>query len=142
MSILFFLEDPGAVGFIADVLTELNEKDTEFCVVASSYASKLLKEKNIRINEINTVKSIKNFICNKEFKLIITGTSQNPKSLGLFLIDYAKAKKIITAAFVDSSADYHLRFKGISNNPLNHIPDWLIVPDNDTKERFTLLGFE
>ena len=67
MSILFFLEDPGAVGFIADVLTELNEKDTEFCVVASSYASKLLKEKNIRINEINTVKSIKNFICNISF---------------------------------------------------------------------------
>lgn len=142
MSVIFFLEDPGAVGFIAEVLTELEETDIDFHVIASNYATQLLVEKNIRFNEINSKESIKDFIIKNKIKLLFTGTSQNPKSLGLSLIDYAKERKIITAAFVDSSADYHLRFKGNSKNPLNHIPDWLIVPDNHTRELFTQLGFE
>ena len=141
MNVLFFLEDPGSVGFISDVLVDLKKSDINLHIMAKNYAVKMLQDKNIDFEEPESEKSIEDFIKNKDIKLILTGTSQNVNSLGLFLIDFAKIKKINVISFVDSSADSELRFMGNSDNPLCHKPDWLLVPDQNTKDIYIKLGF-
>ena len=140
MSILFFIEDPGAAGFISDFLIELKKTKLTFYVLAKNHAVKILKNKKISFIEANS-EGLKDFISEKNIRLFIFGTSQNPKSLGLTLLDYAKKENITSVAFIDSSADSDLRFKGVSNTSLNHKPDWLIVPDENTKKIFIKLGF-
>ena len=142
MNTLIFLEDPGAVSFIKDVFETLDNSSIPFKVLATGPASKMLKEKNIEFEEIFLETNLKNFLKQNRIKLLLTGTSQNPKSLGLSLIDCAKELEINTAAFVDSSADYQFRFKGKSNNPLNHVPNNLLVPDIETKKVYVELGIE
>ena len=142
MSTLIFLEDPGAVSFIKDVFGSLENSGIPFKVLATGPASKILKENNIKFEEIFIRMNLKNFLKQNRIKLLLTGTSQNPNSLGLSLIDCAKELKINTAAFVDTSADYQFRFKGKSTNPLNHVPDNLLVPDIETKKIYARLGME
>lgn len=142
MSVLFFLEDPGAVGFISQVLVELKKTNVNYHIMAKNHASRILKEKELDFIEPKSEKSIEDFFDKNKIKLVITGTSQNVNSKGLFLIDFAKKKNIKTIGFVDSMADSELRFMGKSHTPLNHKPDFLIVPDILTQNIFINLGFE
>ena len=73
--------------------------------------------------------------------MIITGTSENPESMGLFLVEAARRNRIPTAAVLDSPANASYRFRGVTDNPLSFAPDWLIVPDEWTKSTFESIGF-
>ncbi len=141
MEVLFFVEDPGAANFIEDIPPEIIRSGIETVFLATNFASKQLRTRNVDFEEIDSNSSAKNIIAKYKPKLLVVGTSQNPKSLGLDLIDYGKYKKIPSISFVDSAADSELRFCGLSNSPLKHAPDWLLVSDNHTKELFINYGY-
>lgn len=74
-------------------------------------------------------------------RLLLAGTSQNPDSPVLALIDECKRRGVPTIAFVDMAADADRRFKGRSTSPLEHQPDSLLVADRTTESAFQALGF-
>ena len=129
MDVLFFIEDPGAANFIEAIPSEIEKLGIDTELLATNFGSRHLNARNVNFKEINSDSSAKDVISKYNPKLLVIGTSQNPKSLGLDLIDYGKTQQIPSVGFVDSPADVDLRFSGITNLPLNHAPDWIIVPD-------------
>jgi len=141
LEILFFVEDPGAANFIEDLPSEITQLGINTRLLAINYATKHLMARKINFDEIDSKTCAKNVISKYNPKLLVVGTSQNPKSLGLELIDYGKAQGIPTVGFIDSAADSELRFCGVTNLPLNHAPDWIIVPDKYSRKLFINFGY-
>ena len=139
---LFFLEDPGAVSFIRDIFPELKKLKLPFKILTQGVASKMLKEDNFLFEEVFSKDYFEDYLKKNNIGLIISGTSQNPKSLSHDLIDCAKGLNIDTVAFIDSPADYNLRFRGESNNALKHAPDKILVPDKEIETYFKEMGFD
>jgi hypothetical protein len=72
----------------------------------------------------------------------MTGTAQNPDTLGLALVAAARQDGgIATVGFVDACMNAEIRFRGRSESPLSFAPDWLLLPDEGTKQAFVALGF-
>ena len=72
--------------------------------------------------------------------LIIVGTSENPDSLGLKIIDQAEELGIFTLGVVDQAMNVEGRFKGNDNDPLRYLPTKVLVPDRYTRDGFVKLG--
>ena len=139
---LIFVEDPGAVNMIIDFPMLLKEKNIEFDLLANKHASEILNLKNISHIKIEKTSQFYDFLRNKDYHAFLIGTSENNKSLGLKIIDIGKKRKIKTIAFVDMLVNASERFKGISEDSLRHIPDYLIVTDELTKKAYVNLGMK
>ena len=141
--LLFFVEDPGAANFLADLPCEIKSNVISTKLIAINFAAKQLKTKKINFEEIDPKKTdARQIIEEYNPNLIIVGTSQNPQSFGLDLIDFGRKNGIETIGFVDSPADSDLRFKGETRDPLKYAPDWMIVPDESAKIVFNNLGYD
>ncbi len=141
MEILFFVEDPGAANFIFDIPQKVLDEGLTSQLFVSGYASEYLSKRNIAFMEIDQDQNADDILSEYSPKLIVVGTSQNPNSIGLDLIDNGKMMGIPTVGFIDTAADCELRFCGVSKNPNKHEPDWIIVPDEYTKSALVKLGF-
>ena len=143
MTHLFFAEDPGAVNYLAPIIQKYNELNIGYVLLCDGLACKhfdMLGEfKYISItNEINASQILNTYDAN----IIVVGTSENPESMGLMLIDEAKNRSMPTVGIVDGPAMPEYRFRGYSNSPLQHVPDWVIVPDALVKNNFIKLGIK
>ena len=72
--------------------------------------------------------------------LIIVGTSENPNSEGLKIIDQAEKLGIFTLGVVDQAMNVESRFKGNDDDPLRYFPTKVLVPDKYTRDGFLKLG--
>ena len=97
-----------------------------------------LKEINKYNNTSNYAKSI---LSNCKINYLIVGTSENKKKFSLKLISEAKRNKILSMGAVDSPANSEYRFKGLKNDPLYYVPNYLWVPDERTRKEFLKLKF-
>ena len=77
----------------------------------------------------------------KKPKLIVVGTSENKRSFSFNLVKEAKKSKIPSIGIVDMLCNFQNRFKGNSRNPLKHAPNYILVPDEKTKECFESINF-
>jgi hypothetical protein len=141
MEILFFVEDPGAANFILDIPQKVSNEGVVAQLFASSFASEFLLKRNVAFIDLNKNQEAADILIKYSPKLIVVGTSQNSRSIGLDLIDCGKRLGIPTIGFVDSPADCDYRFRGQSKDPLKHEPDWVLAPDNFTKSILVQLGF-
>tara|TARA_Y100001970_G_scaffold275247_1_gene376229 strand:+ start:5695 stop:6765 length:1071 start_codon:yes stop_codon:yes gene_type:complete len=139
---LIFVEDPGAANMIFDFPNLFKNLNSDFQIIANNYAADILHKMNINFVKIENSREIKEFLKGKSFDFFIVGTSENRNSLGLEIINIAKAKNILSIGLIDMSANYQYRFSGNSQNPLKFKPDKLIVTDENTKINFINLGFE
>ncbi|MGV8081450.1 MAG: hypothetical protein AB2L22_15505 [Syntrophales bacterium] len=73
-------------------------------------------------------------------RVLLTGTSENPDTLGLRLIDAARQAEIPSAAFVDAAMNASYRFRQRSTDALASAPDWILVPDVWTQDEFVRIG--
>jgi hypothetical protein len=73
-------------------------------------------------------------------RLLVAGTAEAADATGLVLIDRARARAIVTAGVVDSPANPAYRFRGHGQAPLAHAPEWILVPDGETRAAFVTLG--
>ena len=53
VSILFFVEDPGAVNFLSEVPQEIEKIGITSKLLASSYATEILNKREVSFKEIN-----------------------------------------------------------------------------------------
>lgn len=71
---------------------------------------------------------------------LVVGTSENPRAKAFALVHAARQRGIPTLGVVDSAACADYRFRGLTDDPLAHVPDRLAVCDAATREAFVDLG--
>lgn len=143
-NVLIFAEDPGAANYMRDFPQFLKEMGLNPIIYSVSFANKILTN-----NIDNTFEEIENVYLRAELllekinpQLLIVGTSENLDTFSFKLTSVAKLKKVPSFAMVDSIANAKSRFKGYSDSPLTHITDYLLVPDEETKNEFKKIGFD
>jgi len=137
--VLIYTEDPGAANFVANIPAHLQAQGINATMLAEGLAAKLLENRKIDF-ESPAAKSAEELLRQYNPRLLIVGTSENQNSLGLSLIDSAKKLGIETVAAVDMAVNADKRFVGQSQNPLQHLPHWVLVPDKASLEAFVKLG--
>ena len=141
MDILYYAEDPGAANYVVHLPGACEKKGFSWKAICG--------EKAKSIFDTHGVSSVmeKAFAFSKEAleafgpRLVVTGTSENPKSFGLSLLSEARKKGIPSIGAVDAFSNARFRFRGLVDDPLAFAPDWLLVPDPWTLQAYTHLGF-
>lgn len=134
--VLMFVEDPGG----ANGLMHLTESFIKHCIMvdffATGHACDYLSERNIDFIHCNelTIDKV------AEFEAVLIGTSENKKTIGFELISMAKALKIPNFTFVDGAVNSQYRFRGETQDPLQHVSDFLFCNEEKTKQAFLELG--
>ena len=86
LEVIAFVEDPGVANFfVYNEIQKLNYIKIFSVEPAYSY----LKNKNVHSINLNDIEDL-NCIFSKKIKLLITGTSENKKSLAFKLIEISK----------------------------------------------------
>lgn len=141
IDLLLFVEDPSAVNYVALLLPELKRRNWNTLLCAANVATGMLRARGIDFMEPDAATSARALLERTRPKCVLTGTAENPDTLGLQLIAAAREQGIASIAFADARMNSEYRFRGHGDDPLAHAPDWLLVPDNWTLEAFTALGF-
>ncbi|MDX2106509.1 MAG: hypothetical protein SFY67_08910 [Candidatus Melainabacteria bacterium] len=139
--VLLFMEDPGAVNFLAELPRALNAKKITSTVIADGLAINNLRKRNVGF-ETRVVDLNANEIINRvQPKVVVLGTSDNKNSFAFELIMACRKAQITTVGAIDIAANAQYRFKGNSDNPLKYSPDFLVVPDLMTQKEFENLRY-
>jgi hypothetical protein len=141
VDVLIVVEDPGAANFILDLPGALANAGVSSRIVSCGHAAQYLKDRHVASDSYPASLHPGEFVNAHPFRLLLAGTSQNPDSPVLALIDECRRRNLPTIGFVDMAADAHLRFSGRAANPLQHAPESIIVADPATRGAFEDLGF-
>ena len=139
--VLMFVEDPGAANFIAPLPAVLAELGWHVTVLAAGLAKNYLEDRHVDIQVVDSSMAAEQILSTINPRMLIAGTAENKDTFGLTLISAARASGIITIGIIDRVTNAHYRFRGWSDAPLTYAPDWLLVPDEWTKQAFIVLGF-
>lgn len=140
--ILLFVEDPGAANAMLGLPKVLSGRGIEAHVVATGAAELFLENKLDGFAKLVPETTADALMDSVRPAAVLVGTSENPKTLGLTLVDAARRRGLPTAGFVDAFPNASFRFRGLSDDPLAHCPDFVLVPDDWTKSAFLALGLE
>lgn len=138
--ILIFVEDPGPAHYAAALPGALAVKGRRTVVYAAGLSRGALKQRNIPYLTVDGSSTAESLLREIQPKILLTGTSENPDSLGLQLIHAAQRAGIQTAAFIDAGVNAPHRFRGRSDKALTYVPDWILVPDDWTRDDFIRIG--
>ncbi len=138
--VLIFVEDPGPALYAAPIPKALSEKGWQSIIYAAGLARDALGQRNIPFVPADARSTAAGLIHEVKPKVLLTGTSENPDSLGLQLILAAREAGIPTAAFIDAGVNAPFRFRGRQEQPLAYAPEWIIVPDEWAKNEYVRIG--
>lgn len=139
---LIFVEDPGAVNFVADLPANLAKEDFSIQILATGLAVEHLKNRNVSFQELSFKQTACQMIDRFNPKVVILGTSENKRSFAFSLIEHCKSVNLPTIGVIDMAVNADNRFRGESTDPLKHCPQYLVVPDETTRTAFRDLGFD
>lgn len=138
--ILIFAEDPGPAHYAAPLPEALAAKGRHAVVYAAGLAGNVLRQRHIPFVPVDGSITPVSILRQVQPRCLLTGTSENPDSLGLQLIYEAQRSGIVTAAFIDAGMNAAYRFRGRRTEPLAYVPDWILVPDDWTRDEFIRIG--
>lgn len=139
--ILIFVEDPGAANNVVDLPDALWKRGLKAATVAAGYAGPYIAGLGGGFDELAETVDAAAVLDAYRPRLVLAGTSENPDTLGLKLIEEARRRRLSSVGFVDGPATAEYRFRGRGAGPLAFAPDWLLVPDEITRRRYAKLGF-
>lgn len=139
--ILLFAEDPSAANYAALLLPAFARQGWSAWLYASAVACGWLNSRGVEFTEAAADTDARTLLREINPGCVLTGTAENPETLGLRLIDAARAAGIPSVAFIDALMSAAYRFRGSTGKPLAHAPDWLLVPDGITRDAFAGLGY-
>ncbi|MBG0776945.1 MAG: hypothetical protein H0S85_11005 [Desulfovibrionaceae bacterium] len=136
--VLLYAEDPGAANFLAPLPAALGRKGIGALLLAEGPAAAWL---DAGAADYARPQGPAGAILDAlRPGLLLVGTSENKRSLGLELVDAARQRRIPSVGVVDMGMNAAHRFRGASDDPLRHAPDHLAVPDAWTGRAFEALG--
>lgn len=139
-NVLLFAEDPGGANFIRYLPEAIKTYGMEPVLFASGTAIIFLRERGYKCHSLPDGQEEK-LLKKLSPVFVIVGTAANPEAVSHSLVDISKALAIPTIGVVDAVMSAPIRFKGKTNNPLAHVPDWLFVPDKTTADGYVSLGY-
>lgn len=137
--VLLFAEDPGAANMIAPLPSALTRAGIASRLVAAERLRPYLADRNVAYSAHTG--SATTLLHEAQPRVVASGTSENPASLGLDLIANARTRNVPSVGIVDMAINADQRFRGSGTDPLAYAPDWLIVPDQATAEVYQSLSF-
>jgi hypothetical protein len=138
--VLIFAEDPGPALYAAPLIEVLAARGWRVVVYAAGLAGNFLRPRHIPFVPVDGSMTPESILRQVQPLCLLTGTSENPDSLGLQLIHEAQRSGIMTAAFIDAGMNAAYRFRGRGDEPLAYGPDWILVPDDWTRDEFIRIG--
>lgn len=139
--ILLFAEDPSAANYASLLLPAFAREGWSARLCAAAVACDWLQSRGVEFTEVTAEVDARSLLREVGPRCVLTGTAENPETLGLRLIDAAYVADIPSVAFIDALMSAAYRFRGTTADPLAHAPDWLLVPDGKTLEAFADLGY-
>ena len=137
--ILLHVEDPGAANVVAPLVVPLREAGHHVTFLADSSVAKFLTARGYQHDGPGDEPA--HALDSVVPDLVLAGTSENSEGSSLAMIEAARARAIPSVAAIDMLANADRRFRGLSDDPLHHAPDWLAVPDSPTAKVYERLGF-
>lgn len=137
--LMVFVEDPGAANFIAPVLDGLARVGWDLELVATGAARDFFTDRDITASDAANDMDAASFLKQSGADLLMVGTSENPDTLAFPLVAAARKAGTPSIGFVDGPANAGQRFRGHDSAALAHVPEWLLVTDEATADRFIQL---
>lgn len=141
VQVLLFVEDPGACNYLKDVPGRLADSGIRAALLATGAGVEYLRSRQGDFTEIAPDTDIETLLEKYGPDLVIVGTSETRDSLAHKLVDRCRREGIVSVGAVDMEANAEHRFRGLTDSPLAHAPDWLLVPDSSCKTEYERLGF-
>jgi hypothetical protein len=138
--VLIFVEDTGPAHYAAPLPEALYSSGWRSMVYAAGLSREVLWQRHIPFVELDGSVTPESVLQRVRPRLVLTGTSENPDSFGLQLLAAAQYANIMTAAFIDAGTNASYRFRGRSDKALAYAPDWILVPDDWTRDEFIHIG--
>lgn len=139
LDVLMHAEDPGAANILAPLSSGLGDAGLSSRLMASGAAVAYLTDRAVTHETVGD--GAGEVLDAVRPRVLVAGTSEDRDGFGLALIDAARERVIPSLGAVDMLANAAFRFRGNSEDPLRHAPDWLAVPDQSTADAFYRLGF-
>ena len=136
MKIAVHLEDPGAANFALPVLNAVQADGFEFDLFAEGACLGQVRQAGLIFAGVGA-----NMPDLGSPAALVVGTSENPTSTAHRLVATARKAGILTIGLIDCRPNADRRFRGVAQDPLTHAPDWLLVPDEATRDAYQELGF-
>jgi hypothetical protein len=138
-TILLYADDPGAVNYLAPLPRALLTIGITSRFVVSPALTCYCKDRDI-VADTRQPHQCPEYLLDG-IAVVVLGTSEEKNCWGHQLHFCAKSLKIPIIGVVDMAVNADKRFRGESENPLHHAPDWLVVPDTFCESAFAILGF-
>ncbi len=137
--ILLYADDPGGGNYLAPLADALLAEGMSCQFQVAPELAKYAADRRMKcvVREENS--KADDMLAN--VKLLIVGTSENPDCFAHDLVEAARAANIPSVGVVDMKVNADRRFKGSGDNPLKHVPDWLVVGDDSAADAYISLGF-
>ncbi|MCA9802626.1 MAG: hypothetical protein KC777_11715 [Cyanobacteria bacterium HKST-UBA02] len=139
--VLIYAEDPGACNYLREIPDHLTENEIESTLLCAGAAVNYLTQRGVDFTAIEPSDTPQDILDKHSPALMIVGTSEQRSSLAHELTDLCRDRSITTVGAVDMEANADRRFRGITDSPLRHAPDWLLVPDRSCAEAFEKLSY-
>jgi hypothetical protein len=140
-SILIYVEDPGSANYVAQFPERFTQNGWPTVLLAGGYAQEYIDRNKCYFEAAESTATAREILQSRNPRMLLVGTSENPDSLGLGLIQEARSIGIETIGVIDAFSNAAYRFRGNTDNALAYAPDWLIVTDSWTREAYINLGF-
>lgn len=137
IDVLISAEDPGAANFMAGVPGALKQRGLRSVQVVGGQAPEFLERRGVAFERAES--SAADILDKWRPRVLLAGTADKG-SLGTRLISEARVRGITTVAGVDARMGSDHRFRGSSGDPLEFLPDWVLVPDEWTRKKYLALG--
>ena len=138
--VVVFVEDPGSANFVIGLEDKLRSHALNLKIFAAGTAVDYLRQRGEKCDELADDNVVRSLFEYRGLKAVLVGTSENKKSVAFKFTAEARIRDIPSVGIVDAEANPEFRFLGESDNPLQHVPDYVLVPSEETKQRFLDLG--
>lgn len=139
--ILFFAGDPGAANIIRFVCEVANDAGYEIVTYADEDVLEFLAARKVFSRTVEGL-SAEDILSRHCPKIVVVGSSVDPNSRGLDLIEAAREQDTPTVGIVDAMMSTLIRYSRGTANPFLCVPDWLVVTNHETKENWMGMGFD
>lgn len=137
---LLFVEDPGALNYMRELPAGVAEQGIPVVFAAGGTARRMLDQQGISCEAVDSLATAAQLLRDLQPRLCVVGTAEDPDAIGLALIDQCRRENRVSLGLVDGPANLEWRFRGEEQSSLAYAPDWLIVPDEGTRQGFIKLG--
>lgn len=131
--VLVFVEDPGAANYALPLLAPLDAILWTASPLLPYLAARGVQPAQVLDGPIAELPP--------DVGLLLVGTSENLQTAAHDLVRQAKERGVPSVGMIDFPANAAARFRGVTDSPLAHAPDWLLVTDDGTARHYEDLGF-